>query len=415
MKKILLFCFAVLAFETAFSQPTIWGGAKVKLQQGDTTYMTTLGAIKTWIGPGTGTVTSVSSGNLSPLFTVAVNTPTSTPAFVFTLSNFAANTYYGNATGSTAAPSATAAGALTKVDDTNVTATLGGNPATSLLRDVSITLGWTGTLAVARGGIGVGTITGLMQGNGTGAVTGISNSSTVGQILRVTGASTYSWGAADLADADAITGTLPIGNGGTGLTAVGADVTLFGSNGSANIYYTLARTNVSAAIGWTRASTTLNFNLPDADASFPGLVSTGTQTMAGAKTFSGAVTIQGLAIASAGFEATATASKAAVNSKGVDDGDFRTVTATATVSETDNTVFIGTLSADITINLPACNSTRDGWIFHFMKKGTDAFAFVLDPASTETFFDGATTKTFFGQGISTHCKCENGLGWNIIR
>jgi hypothetical protein len=40
--------------------------------------------------------------------------------------------------------------ALTKTDDTNVTLTLGGTPATSLLRAASLTLGWTGTLADAR-------------------------------------------------------------------------------------------------------------------------------------------------------------------------------------------------------------------------------------------------------------------------
>lgn len=45
--------------------------------------------------------------------------------------------------------------ALTKVDDTNVTLTLGGTPATSLLRSASITAGWTGLLAGTRGGTGV--------------------------------------------------------------------------------------------------------------------------------------------------------------------------------------------------------------------------------------------------------------------
>ena len=40
--------------------------------------------------------------------------------------------------------------ALTKTDDTNVTLTLGGSPSTSLLQGVSLTLGWTGTLADAR-------------------------------------------------------------------------------------------------------------------------------------------------------------------------------------------------------------------------------------------------------------------------
>lgn len=45
--------------------------------------------------------------------------------------------------------------ALTKVDDTNVTLTLGGTPASSLLQAVSLTLGWTGALSGARGGTGV--------------------------------------------------------------------------------------------------------------------------------------------------------------------------------------------------------------------------------------------------------------------
>ena len=40
--------------------------------------------------------------------------------------------------------------ALTKTDDTNVTLTLGGSPSTALLAGVSLTLGWTGTLADAR-------------------------------------------------------------------------------------------------------------------------------------------------------------------------------------------------------------------------------------------------------------------------
>ena len=56
------------------------------------------------------------------------------------------------------APNITITGsALTKTDDTNVTLTLGGTPASSLLAAASLTLGWTGTLAVSRGGIGTGT------------------------------------------------------------------------------------------------------------------------------------------------------------------------------------------------------------------------------------------------------------------
>jgi hypothetical protein len=43
-----------------------------------------------------------------------------------------------------------AGSALSSSNDTNVTLTLGGTPATALLKAVSLTLGWTGTLADAR-------------------------------------------------------------------------------------------------------------------------------------------------------------------------------------------------------------------------------------------------------------------------
>lgn len=57
------------------------------------------------------------------------------------------------------APQWVSGAALTKTDDTNVTLTLGGTPTTSLLAATSLTLGWTGQLAVSRGGTGVSTTT----------------------------------------------------------------------------------------------------------------------------------------------------------------------------------------------------------------------------------------------------------------
>jgi hypothetical protein len=72
--------------------------------------------------------------------------------------------------------------ALTEVDDTNVTCTLGGTPGTALLRAVSLTFGWSGTLAVSRGGSGASTLTGVLIGNGTSAFTGVAG--TASQLLR---------------------------------------------------------------------------------------------------------------------------------------------------------------------------------------------------------------------------------------
>jgi len=55
-------------------------------------------------GGGGGSVTSFSAGNLSPLFTSSVATPTNTPALSFSLSTAGAHNFLGNNTGSTGAP-----------------------------------------------------------------------------------------------------------------------------------------------------------------------------------------------------------------------------------------------------------------------------------------------------------------------
>lgn len=448
MKKTFIFAITICAAIGAYAQPAIWGGAKVKLEQGDTSFTATLGAVKSWLGlSGGGTVSSFSSGNLSPLFTTSVANATTTPALSFSLSNAAANTYLGNATGSTGAPSYTAAGALTKTDDTNVTLTLGGAPTTALLTAASITVGWSGILAPSRGGTNNGftaftgpttstktftlpnasatiltdnaavtaaqggtgqtsyTVGDILYASTTSALSKLNDVAT-GNALISGGTSTApSWGKIGLTTH--VSGTLAVGNGGTGLTAVGSDVTLLGSNGSANIYYTPTITTTAAAIGFSRNSTSLELNLPNADASNRGTVSTTTQTFAGAKTFSGAVTVQGLNTSSAGLDATATSSVASLNAHGVVDGDYTVVTTTSTLDHTNNLIAVGTLTADITLNLPACNSTHDGWEYSFIKLGTDSFAFIIDPNSTETFFDGSTTKTIYSQGNRAKCKCRS--------
>lgn len=57
---------------------------------------------------------------------------------------------YPNFTITNTSPSTVSPAALTRTNDTNVTLTLSGTPATSLLQSVGMTLGWTGTLADAR-------------------------------------------------------------------------------------------------------------------------------------------------------------------------------------------------------------------------------------------------------------------------
>jgi len=88
--------------------------------------------------------------------------------------------------------------ALTKVDDTNVTLTLTGTPATSLLQAVSITAGWTGQLSLARGG----TNKNITADNGaivycdSDSFELLASTATAGQILRSGSSSAPSWSTA---------------------------------------------------------------------------------------------------------------------------------------------------------------------------------------------------------------------------
>lgn len=96
----------------------------------------------------------VSGADLLPYFTGSGTASLATfTAFARSLVDDADAATARGTLGLTAAATATPA-ALTKTDDANVTLTLGGTPATALLQASSITVGWSGTLAAARGGFG---------------------------------------------------------------------------------------------------------------------------------------------------------------------------------------------------------------------------------------------------------------------
>lgn len=109
---------------------------------------------------------------------------------------------YLRSTGTTSTPSWTSPAALTKVDDTNVTVTLGGTPASSLFAAVSLTMGWTGTLADARlsttavtpGSYGSATEVGAFTVTGTGRLTAAANVTVTPAAGSITGAQNLSLG-----------------------------------------------------------------------------------------------------------------------------------------------------------------------------------------------------------------------------
>jgi hypothetical protein len=96
----------------------------------------------TGINNGTSTITIGGNITFSGAFTFA-GTITGNTAVTFPISGTLATT-----------SQIPTGAALTESNDTNITLTLGGSPSTALVNAASITAGWSGTLAYARGGLG---------------------------------------------------------------------------------------------------------------------------------------------------------------------------------------------------------------------------------------------------------------------
>lgn len=215
----------------------------------------------------------------------------------------------------------------------------GGGTVTSV--SVATANGFAGTVANATTSPAITittTVTGLLQGNGT-TISGITNSSTVGQVLRVTGASTYAWGALDLADGDAITGTLGVANGGTGITSFAAGIATWLGSGTA----TDLRTAVSGTTG--DAGSALVF------ATSPTLVT----PVLGAAT---ATSINGLTITSSTGTLTITNGKTASFSN------------TLTFAGTDGTTMTFPGSSDTVVTLAATQELDNKTLDSSVGKGT---------------------------------------------
>lgn len=344
MRKIIIFCIILFAAGSASAQvPALTNAAQIKFQDGNNTFLKRLDSLVAFVNAGSGTVTSVDvSGGTTGLTTT-------------------------------------------------------GGPVTTT---GTITLA--GTLIAANGGTGHASYTtgDILFASGATALSKLAGVAT-GNALISGGVSTAPiWGKIGLTTH--VTGTLPIANGGTGLAAVGGDGTILASNGTANVYLSPTITQAAAAIAFARNGSNLELNLPNADASNRGTVSTSAQTFAGAKTFSALIT------GSAGLTSTASASAAAVTANGVEASSWTTETANTTLDHTDNFLEVGTLSGAITLTLPVCNATSNKWTYKVLKTGTDTFGVTIDPAGSETFVDGAATKTIFSQGNGASCKCK----WN---
>ena len=87
---------------------------------------------------------------------------------------------------------------------------------------------------------------------------------------------------------------------------------------------------------------------------------------------------------------------------------YDVVITSQTVEAKYNQVWVGTLSAAITLNLPACNSGNSGVKIEIVKSGADSYGVTIEPAGSETFQDGETSKIIYTQGRGIACTCNVG-------
>ena len=125
-----------------------------------------------------------------------------------------------------------------------------GAPAFGTLALGTANTNVSGTLTVTNGGTGAGTFTanGVIYGNTTSAL-GVTAAGTTGQVLIATTSSAPSWGQVSLTAG--VTGTLPVANGGTGITTTPSNGFIPIGNGT---NYTAAALTAGAGITITNAS-----------------------------------------------------------------------------------------------------------------------------------------------------------------
>jgi len=82
------------------------------------------------------------------------------------------------------------------------------------------------------------------------------------------------------------------------------------------------------------------------------------------------------------------------------------VSVSGSIAAQYNQVWVNTLSAGITLNLPACNATNDKVKIEINKAGTDTYEITIEPAGSEQFSDGQTSKSIFSHATGISCTCR---------
>lgn len=234
------------------------------------------------------------------------------------------------------APEWVSPAALTKTDDTNVTLTLGGNPTNALLAAASLTLGWTGQLAVARGGSGASTAAGARTN--FGATTVGSNLFTLANPSAVTYMRINADNSVSTLDAATFRTAIGAGTGNGTVTSVATGTGLTGGpiTGSGTISFS------TAAVG-TWAATPSSANLAAAMTDETG---SGSLVFATRPSFASTIGVGGATASASGAGVTFPATQSpSTDPNTLDDYEEGTWTATygASGSNTGQYIKIGNL------------------------------------------------------------------------
>jgi len=209
-----------------------------------------------------------------------------TPAANQILKRNSGNTLWVNASGA----------ALTKTDDTNVTLTLGGSASTALVNAASLTLGWTGQLALSRGGTGASTA--------QGAINALAGATTSGQYLRGNGSNVV-MSAIQASDvptlnqnttgtAAGLSSTLAVSSGGTGQTSYTDGQLLIGNTATTSL--SKATLTAGSGVSITNGNGTITIAATGGTGTVTSVSGTGTVnglTLSGTVTTTGDLTLSG--------------------------------------------------------------------------------------------------------------------------